>query len=109
MSSSRENEVKETFKTAWGLELKTFYEPEDLAEWDGEHGQRGFSAAFDLPTQISLDSTVLWCAVRCSADPALRGLRLARAKRRTAEPKRRVTTWVVARHFFFLKDKQWLP
>jgi methylmalonyl-CoA mutase, N-terminal domain len=104
MSSSKGKELKEKFTTPSGLELKTFYTPEDLAEWNFERqlsfpgefpftrgihptqyrsrlwtmrqyagygsaeesnaryryllerGQTGLSVAFDLPTQIGLDS-----------------------------------------------------
>jgi methylmalonyl-CoA mutase, N-terminal domain len=104
MSSVKNNQLKERFKTLSGLELKSFYTPEDLAGWDSErqlgfpgefpftrgihptqyrsrlwtmrqyagfgsaeesnaryrylleHGQTGLSVAFDLPTQIGLDS-----------------------------------------------------
>ena len=104
MGSSQDNELKGKFTTASGLELKSTYTPEDLADWDYdreagypgqypytrgiypslyrsrlwtmrqyagfgtaaesnarfryllERGQTGLSVAFDLPTQIGLDS-----------------------------------------------------
>jgi len=104
MSSQDDKELKPKFRTASGLELKTFYRPEDLAASDPERdlgfpgdypftrgihptlyrsrlwtmrqyagygtarqsnsrfhyllsqGQTGLSVAFDLPTQIGLDS-----------------------------------------------------
>jgi methylmalonyl-CoA mutase, N-terminal domain len=104
MSVPEDKERKVKFQTASGLELKTFYTPEDLAEWNAERqlgfpgefpftrgiyptqyrrrlwtmrqyagygsakesntryryllerGQTGLSVAFDLPTQIGLDS-----------------------------------------------------
>jgi len=104
MGSPKDKERKDKFTTASGLELKTFYRPEDLAQWNPderlgypgeypftrgihptqyrsrlwtmrqyagygsaeesnaryryllEHGQTGLSVAFDLPTQIGLDS-----------------------------------------------------
>ena len=104
MGSSQDNELKRKFTTASGLELKSTYTSEDLADWDYdreagypgqypytrgiysslyrsrlwtmrqyagfgaaaesnarfryllERGQTGLSVAFDLPTQIGLDS-----------------------------------------------------
>jgi methylmalonyl-CoA mutase N-terminal domain/subunit len=104
MASPEDKELKGKFATLSGLELKTFYTPEDLAAWEAErqlgfpgefpftrgiyptqyrsrlwtmrqyagygsaeesnaryryllaHGQTGLSVAFDLPTQIGLDS-----------------------------------------------------
>ena len=104
MGSRQDNELKGKFTTASGLELKSSYTPEDLADWDYEReagypgqypftrgiysslyrgrlwtmrqyagfgtaaesnarfrylleqGQTGLSVAFDLPTQIGLDS-----------------------------------------------------
>jgi methylmalonyl-CoA mutase N-terminal domain/subunit len=104
MSLPNQNDSKGKFKTASGLEVELFYQPEDLAEWDWERqlgfpgeypytrgihpagyrsrlwtmrqyagfgtalesnarfryllaqGQTGLSVAFDLPTQIGLDS-----------------------------------------------------
>jgi methylmalonyl-CoA mutase N-terminal domain/subunit len=104
MGSNEDNELKGKFTTASGLELKSSYTPEDLADWDYEReasypgqypftrgiysslyrsrlwtmrqyagfgaaaesnarfryllerGQTGLSVAFDLPTQIGLDS-----------------------------------------------------
>ncbi len=104
MSSPKDKELKEKFATPSGLELKTFYSPDDLADWNFENqlgypgefpftrgihptqyrsklwtmrqyagygsaeesnaryryllerGQTGLSVAFDLPTQIGLDS-----------------------------------------------------
>src|SRR5271157_4360783 len=104
MGSNEDNELKGKFVTASGLELKSTYTPEDLADWDYEReagypgqypytrgvyptlyrsrlwtmrqyagfgtaaesnarfryllerGQTGLSVAFDLPTQIGLDS-----------------------------------------------------
>ena len=104
MASGKSNPAKSKFQTASGLELKTFYTPEDLTGWNwdqqlsfpGEYpytrslyptgyrsrlwtmrqyagfgtaresnarfryllaqGQTGLSVAFDLPTQIGLDS-----------------------------------------------------
>jgi methylmalonyl-CoA mutase, N-terminal domain len=100
----KDNKPKRRFRTLSGRELKTFYTPEDVANWDPEqqlgfpgefpftrgiyptqyrsrlwtmrqyagygsaeesntryryllaHGQTGLSVAFDLPTQIGLDS-----------------------------------------------------
>ncbi|MGO8817955.1 MAG: methylmalonyl-CoA mutase [Terriglobia bacterium] len=104
MAAQQDTERKAKFLTGWGLELKRFYTPQDLAGWDyedqagypGEYpytrgiypslyrsrlwtmrqyagfgsaresnaryryllsqGQTGLSVAFDLPTQIGLDS-----------------------------------------------------
>jgi methylmalonyl-CoA mutase, N-terminal domain len=104
MNSSKSKELKEKFTTPSGVELKTFYSPGDLADWEFERqlgfpgdfpftrgihpsqyrsrlwtmrqyagfgsaeesnarylyllerGQTGLSVAFDLPTQIGLDS-----------------------------------------------------
>jgi methylmalonyl-CoA mutase N-terminal domain/subunit len=104
MGSRQDKELKGKFTTASGLELKSSYTPEDLADWDYEReagypgqypftrgiysslyrsrlwtmrqyagfgtavesnarfryllerGQTGLSVAFDLPTQIGLDS-----------------------------------------------------
>lgn len=104
MSDRASKESKPIFKSASGLEVKTFYKPDDLADWDVERqlgfpgefpftrglypalyrsrlwtmrqyagygaaresnaryryllarGQTGLSVAFDLPTQIGLDS-----------------------------------------------------
>ncbi len=104
MSSPRDKDPKAKFKTASGLDLKTFYRPQDLTDWAIERklgypgefpftrgihptlyrsrlwtmrqyagygsavetnprfrylssqGQTGLSVAFDLPTQIGLDS-----------------------------------------------------
>lgn len=104
MSPRQSKELRASFKATSGLELKTFYKPEDLKDWDAEaglsfpgeypftrgiyptlyrgrlwtmrqyagygtaresnarfrylleQGQTGLSVAFDLPTQIGLDS-----------------------------------------------------